>query len=148
MSTKNKAKRTNKQGGTAKRAGAAVTTRGAKQARTPTRTGGGSTGKSGAQAAATTKSNGGPTKAPPVIVKPGEGGRGNRYQVFGHPVTAILRWMGTRGFSAVQAAAALKALGVEPSMTTVKIQVSGKANRGAIPPLTDRDAKALLKFKA
>ena len=32
--------------------------------------------------------------------------------------------------------------------TTVKIQISGKAKRGAIPQLTDRDAKALLKFKA
>ena len=74
--------------------------------------------------------------------------RGNRYQVFGHPVTAVLRWMGTQGLTAAQAAAALKSLGVEPSMTTVKIQVSGKANRGAIPQLTDRDAKALLKFKA
>ena len=138
MSTKSKTKRTNKRGGSAKRAGAAVTTRGAKKARTPARAGAGNgkaaTGKVGVN--------------PAVVVKPGEGGRGNRYQVFGHPVTAILRWMGTQGFTAAQAAAALKSLGVEPSMTTVKIQISGKAKRGAIPQLTDRDAKALLKFKA
>lgn len=146
MSTKSKAKRTSKRGGTGKRAGTAVTTRGAKKAGTPAKARGGNgkaaTGKTGA----TTKSSGAPIKAPPVVVKPGEGGRGNRYQVFGHPVTAVLRWMGTQGFTAAQAAAALKSLGVEPSLTTIKIQVSGKTKRGAIPQLTDRDAKVLLKF--
>ena len=79
-----------------------------------------------------------------------EGARG-KYVVFDkYAVTAILRWMGSEGYETAEAAAVLKGLGVEPSPTTISIQVTagrkakdGSTPRGPIPQLTRDEVRQL-----
>lgn len=62
-----------------------------------------------------------------------------RSNVFGFPVTAVLRWMGLDGFDAQEARACFNALGVEVADATIQIQLrAGKrGERGAPAQLTE-----------
>jgi serine/threonine protein kinase len=67
-------------------------------------------------------------------------------KVFGHPFTAVLRWMGKNGWSFEDAKQALMGLGVECSEATVRTQLSaGKTGqRGAPASLTEEQIATLL----
>lgn len=73
-----------------------------------------------------------------------EGGT-TRPNIFGHPVTAVLRWMGQEGFDAAQAAKALRRYGVEASPVTIGIQLkAGKTgDRGSPANITDDQANEI-----
>ena len=76
--------------------------------------------------------------------------KGYRAQVFGHSVTAVIRWLGKQGFSEEETYAALREqLGESlPSVNTVKIQLSWGANdKKEIPALTEEEGAILLKHK-
>lgn len=60
-----------------------------------------------------------------------------RYNLFGHPITSILRWYGSQGYTAKPVTAALGKLGVVCAPATVSTQLQhGKHNRGNLPTLT------------
>lgn len=67
--------------------------------------------------------------------------RGGRYELFGQPVTATLRWMGKQGWDFAKARAALTKLGfAEVSDSTVRCQVGGWTYRGDPADLTAEQA--------
>lgn len=68
-----------------------------------------------------------------------------RYELFGQPVTAVLRWMGANGFKPAAAFQAVTALGAPCSKGTVAQQVIGgrKGQRGEPAKLTKAQAKEL-----
>jgi hypothetical protein len=81
-----------------------------------------------------------------VSEKRGQGqGRGARYNVMGHPVTAVLRWMGAHGWSKADALKVLSKLGCPAADSTVYIQVSAgaKGERGEPAGLTPEQAAQL-----
>jgi phosphoribosylformimino-5-aminoimidazole carboxamide ribonucleotide (ProFAR) isomerase len=73
---------------------------------------------------------------------------GERYQLFGHPITSVLRWMGKNGLTVAQAREAVKSLKVGCADGTVAVQVGrGIRDEGSIPELTTAEMKKLLAFK-
>ncbi len=72
---------------------------------------------------------------------------GRRYDLFGHPVTAVLRWMGSQDWTADEAYAVVTAFGIECSESTAKIQVRAGAkkdtSRGEPAKLTAAQVKEL-----
>ncbi len=69
-----------------------------------------------------------------------------RAQIFGYPVTAVLRWMGVEGWSFADARAAINAFGAGGiSDTTIRIQLPAgrKGDRGAPAPITKQQAAEL-----
>lgn len=76
-------------------------------------------------------------------------GKTTRYTLFGHAVTAVIRWMGVKGFTFDQAVAALEESGCCPNPATVKIQLSAglKGERGAPASLSREHAAQLLTFR-
>jgi hypothetical protein len=56
-----------------------------------------------------------------------------RYELFGHPITAVLRAMGKDGWSALDASKAVHAMGIECSDNTVKTQVY-RGKKGVMEP--------------
>lgn len=89
-------------------------------------------------------------KGVPVAVEPVQGRGGNRVTVFGHNVSAVLRWFGANGHGAKAATACLKALGLEGvvSPVTVGCQVYGHATRGEPADLTREEGATLLRLAA
>jgi hypothetical protein len=98
---------------------------------------------------------GGPGRAPTsaVVVKDeqvevtqGQKG-GRRYDLFGHPVTAVIRWMGKAGWDKAKAKKGLAKMGIECSDTTVGIQLragaAGNTDRGDPAVLTPGQAAQL-----
>lgn len=74
-------------------------------------------------ATTTRKSSSTTPKAPKKATTSEPKARG-KYQVFGRPATAVLRRLGFEGMSKAEATAALSSLGVNPSSTTIQIQVN------------------------
>ena len=72
-----------------------------------------------------------------------------RVKLFGHSVTAVMRWMGaTGGWDADKASKAItKLTGVKPSDATIKIQLkagaAGQSDRGEPALITPKEAKQL-----
>ena len=79
----------------------------------------------------------------PVGTEPATGGR---YSLYGHPATAVLRWMGKEGLTVEQAERLLQSHGLGVSGTTVRIQIrAGKTgDRGDPAALTHEQRKDLL----
>lgn len=74
----------------------------------------------------------------------GNGGFG-RIDCMGHPVTAVLRWMGKEGFTSAQARGVMEELDVPVSPVTVQIQVNAgaKGERGEPAELSTTDEKTI-----
>jgi hypothetical protein len=87
-------------------------------------------------------------KAPKAPKEPGE--KGARYTLLGFPVTSVLRWMGSKGWSIAEALGALGALGLPCSPVTVATQVRDGKNgkRGAPAPLSPEQEQELLPLRA
>jgi hypothetical protein len=68
-----------------------------------------------------------------------------RYELFGYPVTAVLRWMGKEGWTKKEALKALAHFNVKCSPNTVTIQVRRGANgvEGYPVPITPEQARQL-----
>jgi len=62
-----------------------------------------------------------------------------------HNPTAVLRWMGTEGFTVEEAAAVMEATGTNVAKATIKTQLNAgiKGTRGAIAALTEEQGAAL-----
>lgn len=80
-------------------------------------------------------------------VTQGKGG-GKRYELFGQPVTAVLRWMGLNGWKFADARKALDNLGIECADGTLVAQLRAGvkqdwAGRGEPAKVTDEQAKQL-----
>jgi hypothetical protein len=77
-------------------------------------------------------------------VSQGTGG-GKRYDLFGHPVTGVLRWMGKNGWKFAQARAALDKLGIDCADGTLTAQLGAgaKGKRGDPSPVTPEQAAKL-----
>jgi hypothetical protein len=77
-------------------------------------------------------------------VSQGTGG-GKRYDLFGHPVTGVLRWMGKQGWKFAQARAALDKLGIDCADGTLTAQLGAgaKGKRGDPSPVTPEQAAKL-----
>lgn len=75
---------------------------------------------------------------------------GQRYELFGHPVTAVIRWMGKNNFNFASARKALDEAGVACADATVKIQLraGAKGERGDPAKLSKEDQAKLVKAKA
>lgn len=65
------------------------------------------------------------------------------YKIFDLPVTAVLRWMGSEGWSTDHARRALDKLGLDVSNSTISCQVKGWEYRGDVPDLTDKQQEEL-----
>ncbi len=72
---------------------------------------------------------------------------GQRYDLFGHPVTAVIRWMGKNKFDFATARKALDDNGVACADATVKIQLraGAKGERGEPAKITKEEAAKLGK---
>ncbi len=68
---------------------------------------------------------------------------GKRYDLFGYPITACIRWMASQAWSFEEARSALKELGLEVSDSTIRAQLSGWKKRGAPADLTEQQAEQL-----
>lgn len=80
-------------------------------------------------------------------VTQGERG-GKRYTLFGHPVTAVLRWMGTDAWTVEQSRAALTAMGIEDvadATLTAQLRAGRKGERGPAAELTEDQINQLYK---
>jgi hypothetical protein len=68
-----------------------------------------------------------------------------RYELFGYPVTAVLRWMGKEGWTKKEALKALAHFNVKCSPNTVTIQVrrGAKGGEGYPAPITPEQARQL-----
>lgn len=66
-------------------------------------------------------------------------------RVFGHPVTAVIRWMGKSGWTFKTARESLDRLSIQVSDATIKTQLSAgqKGQRGAVANLSDDQIKTL-----
>lgn len=89
-----------------------------------------------------------PTPQPKKEEEPksnGGGVRGQRYEMFGHPVTAVFRWMGKQGWTIEQAMKAIAHFNIACSPSTVKIQVKAGSvgQRGEPAALTAEQAQQL-----
>jgi hypothetical protein len=82
--------------------------------------------------------------APSVEVRTTEGkGGGRRFWVFGHPVTAVIRWMGANAWTGDDVRAALKKLGIaDVNDTTIQCQLI--AGRKGAPDYGGRGEPAAL----
>lgn len=91
----------------------------------------------------------GKRKALPVETTEGAGGT-FRYTLYGLPITAILRWYGSKGAAPRTVYAALVAAAPNLSNTTVGIQVAAGRHggncggRGELPELTKEQERELL----
>ena len=86
------------------------------------------------------------TDAPPVKKTKS----GVRINLWGFGGGEICRWMGKHGFTTAQATAALEGLGcpgVAPPTIRLNLASGRQGIRGAIPTLTDEQAKSLMAFK-
>jgi hypothetical protein len=88
-------------------------------------------------------------KKKPKKKRPATSGAKARTKVFGHPVTAVLRWMGKRNWSVEEAQKALKHFGAEAASSTCKIQLkAGKTgSRGEPAKLTRNQSKKLKELR-
>lgn len=79
--------------------------------------------------------------------KEGPSTRGQRYELFGYPVTAVFRWMGKQGWSVDDAMKAAAYYNIACSPSTVKIQVKAgaKGERGEPAELSSNQVKELKK---
>jgi hypothetical protein len=61
-----------------------------------------------------------------------------RYELFGHAITSVIRWLGNEGYTAKPVARMLKeAYGLDVPMATIQTQCqAGKAGRGKLPELS------------
>lgn len=73
---------------------------------------------------------------------------GQRYNVYGHAVTAVLRAMGQAGFTNSQARDALAGMGVQTGYSTIGCQCGGWQTRGIPAPLSKGQLDALRKLAA
>lgn len=73
------------------------------------------------------------------------GAKGMRYDMFGHPVTSVLRWMGKQGWTAKEAEKVCLKLNCAVAEATVKIQVVAgrKGKRGEPASLTEAQTQQL-----
>lgn len=79
----------------------------------------------------------------------GKVGGGARIELMGYPVTAVLRWMGKKGWTAAQAIHVCSALKVSPAPATVKIQVraGAKGERGDPAAINAAQAQELNELR-
>ena len=71
---------------------------------------------------------------------------GTRALIFGHSVTAVLRWMGTQDWNWEDAALAVETLGgkkVADSTVRIQLNAGRKGERGTPAPITSSQAKQL-----
>lgn len=70
-----------------------------------------------------------------------------RTTIFGHPVTAVLRWMGKQGWTFDHAARAVSSFGADIAGGTIKIQLKAgrKGERGEPAAITPDQEKELKK---
>lgn len=78
-----------------------------------------------------------------------ERGKVTKGTIFGHSITAILRWMGANGWNKEDAGVALATYGFgSVADSTIYIQLAagrkGDATRGPVPELSKKEAKELL----
>lgn len=67
-----------------------------------------------------------------------------RVGLFGHPITAIIRWMGSDAWDFSEARAAFDALKIDIANGTIRVQLrNGRKDIGEIPPLTDDQIEKL-----
>ncbi len=90
-----------------------------------------------------------PTQPVSKVRKVAERGKVVRGAIFGHSITAILRWMGKKGWNKEDAGVALATYGFGSiADSTIYIQLAagrkGDATRGPVPELTKAEAKELL----
>lgn len=85
---------------------------------------------------------------PEKKLKQSIGGRGGkRFELFGFPITAVLRWMGTDAFTYKEARKALDHFGLEVADATIKAQLFAgkKGQRGPAADVDDKQAEELRK---
>ena len=72
-----------------------------------------------------------------------------RVSIFGHPATAVVRWMGKHGWTFDKARKALDKLGAKIADTTIRIQLKAGANgeRGEPANISKAEAKQLTGSK-
>lgn len=85
-----------------------------------------------------------PEESKPVV-EVQESTHTKRQKLWGYPVTAVIRWMGSEGFTWQEAANVLKKLGVDVADSTIQIQVrAGETGaRGPAANLTPDQANKL-----
>ncbi len=89
-----------------------------------------------------------PTKTRREPGEPGQRPGRTRISLFGHPVTAVLRWLGANSWKPEEVRKVLAELGLEVADATIAIQLragkTGDQSRGEPAPLTEAQANELL----